>query len=99
VVIDGRRAGQRREHILETFTAELPELAEDSHEALDVDRLGHCLERLAERERSVLVMSFYDDRPADEVGAALGISPGNVRVIRHRGIDRLRLCIESKEPA
>jgi RNA polymerase sigma-70 factor (ECF subfamily) len=99
VVIDGRRGGQRRERILETFTGELPELAEDSHQALDADRLGHCLERLAERERSVLVMSFYDDRPADEVGAALGISAGNVRVIRHRGIERLRLCIESKEPA
>jgi len=99
VVIDGRRGGQRRERILEAFTAELPELAEDSHEALDADRLGHCLERLAERERSVLVMSFYDDRPADEVGAALGISAGNVRVIRHRGIERLRLCIESKEQA
>ena len=99
VVIDGRRGGQRRERILETFSAELPELAEDSHEALDADRLEHCLERLAERERSVLVMSFYDDRPADEVGAALGISPGNVRVIRHRGIERLRLCIDSKEPA
>jgi RNA polymerase sigma-70 factor (ECF subfamily) len=41
-------------------------------------------------------MTYYDDRAADEVGAALGLSPGNVRVIRHRGIERLRLCVEAQ---
>jgi RNA polymerase sigma-70 factor (ECF subfamily) len=99
MVIDGRRGGNRRERILETFSASLPELAEESDEPLDVQRLEHCLARLAERERSVLVMTFYDDRPADEVGMALGLSPGNVRVIRHRGIEKLRLCIDAQEPA
>jgi RNA polymerase sigma-70 factor (ECF subfamily) len=53
-----------------------------------------CLERLPERERSVLVMSFYEEQAADDVGAALGLSAGNVRVIRHRGIARLRGCVE-----
>lgn len=95
MVIDGRRGGQRRERILETFSASLPALAEASAEVLDVHRLEQCLARLAERERSVLLMSFYDDQPADEVGAALGISAGNVRVIRHRGIEKLRLCVEA----
>jgi RNA polymerase sigma-70 factor (ECF subfamily) len=96
-VIDGRRGGRRRERILETFSASLPELTEDAGQALDVRRLESCLARLAERERSVLIMTFYDDRAADEVGAALAISPGNVRVIRHRGIEKLRLCIEAQE--
>lgn len=94
VVIDGRRGGARRERILETYAPTLPEFTEDSDDALDAGRLQHCLERLPERERSVLLMTFYDDRPADDVGAALGLSPGNVRVIRHRGIDRLRRCVE-----
>lgn len=98
-VIDGRRGGTRREHILETFSASLPEVSQEPEEPLDVQRLEHCLARLAERERSVLIMTFYDDRPADEVGMALGISAGNVRVIRHRGIEKLRLCIDAKEPA
>ena len=96
-VIDGRRGGQRRERLLETFSASFVELTEDSGEALDIQRLEGCLARLAERERSVLVMTFYDERPADEVGASLGLSPGNVRVIRHRGIEKLRLCIDAKE--
>jgi RNA polymerase sigma-70 factor (ECF subfamily) len=97
MVIDGRRGGHRRERILETFAASFVELTEESGESLDVERLESCLARLAERERSVLVMTFYDERPADEVGASLGLSPGNVRVIRHRGIEKLRLCIDSKE--
>ena len=95
-VIDGRRSGGRRERILETFAPTLESATEDSDTALDASRLESCLENLPERERSVLVMTFYDDRPADEVGAALGLSPGNVRVIRHRGIERLRRCVEEQ---
>jgi RNA polymerase sigma-70 factor (ECF subfamily) len=97
MVIDGRRGAHRRERILETFSASLPELAAESGPVPDSQRLEHCLARLAERERSVLIMTFYDDRPADQVGASLGLSPGNVRVIRHRGIEKLRLCIEAQE--
>ena len=97
MVIDGRRGGHRRERILETFSASFLELTEESEQSLDIQRLESCLARLAERERSVLVMTFYDERPADEVGAALGLSPGNVRVIRHRGIEKLRLCIDAQE--
>jgi RNA polymerase sigma-70 factor (ECF subfamily) len=92
VVVDSRRGGWRRERILETFTGSLSEFTEDS-EVLDTRRLEDCLSALAERERSVLVMTFYDDRPAEEVGAALGIAPGNVRVIRHRGLEKLRRCV------
>jgi len=96
-VIDGRRGGHRRERLFETFSASFAELTEESAEMLDARRLEGCLARLAERERSVLLMTFYDDRPADEVGASLGLSAGNVRVIRHRGIEKLRLCIDATE--
>jgi RNA polymerase sigma-70 factor (ECF subfamily) len=61
---------------------------------LDRDRLAKCLEALAERERAVVVMSFFADKAADEVGAGLGITAGNVRVIRHRALARLRECME-----
>ena len=40
-------------------------------------------------------MSFYDEEPSEVVGERLGLSPGNVRVIRHRGIDRLRRCVDA----
>lgn len=43
-------------------------------------------------------MSFFDDRRADEVGAALATSGGTVRVIRHRALARLRKCMGVDEP-
>jgi RNA polymerase sigma-70 factor (ECF subfamily) len=97
VVIDSQRGGRRREQILDAFAESLPSTVDTSDDALDAGRLEQCLERLPERERSVLAMTFYDDRPADEVGIALGLSAGNVRVIRHRGIERLRECMNVAE--
>jgi RNA polymerase sigma-70 factor (ECF subfamily) len=97
VVVDGRRTGNRRERLLETFQTDPSSLTEDQPDTLDTDRLHHCLERLPERERAVLMLTFYDDRPADAVGSELGLSPGNVRVIRHRAIDRLKTCMQIEE--
>ena len=53
------------------------------------------MNRLPERERAVLMMTFYDDRPADAVGRELGLSAGNVRVIRHRAIERLKALMQA----
>ena len=72
-------------------------LLDESVEALDTSRLEGCLQSLPERERAVLMMSFYDDQSAGAVGVELGLSAGNVRVIRHRGIERLRTCMQAWE--
>jgi RNA polymerase sigma-70 factor (ECF subfamily) len=95
MVIDGRRGGRRREHLLQTFAVDLSPAVEEPREPLDTDRLNHCLGSLPERERTVLLMTFYDDRPADAVAGELGLSAGNVRVIRHRGLERLRGCMNA----
>lgn len=94
-VMDQRRGERRREDLLQRYAADLP-LA-DIHIAprLDHQRVADCLERLPERERSVLVMSFYDDQSSDAVAQQLGLSASNVRVIRHRGIDKLRRCVDA----
>ena len=67
--------------------------------ALDVDRLERCLARLAERERMVVLLTFYAEKTAGEVGQELGVKEGNVRVIRHRAVERLRTCMTSREVA
>jgi RNA polymerase sigma-70 factor (ECF subfamily) len=61
---------------------------------LDADRLAACLQGLSERERSVIVLTFFSDSPAEQVGADLDLAPGNVRVIRHRALGRLRACMD-----
>lgn len=94
-VTDQRRGERRRADLLERYADAVP--MADLHIAprLDQQRVADCLDRLPERERSVLVLTFYDDQSSDAVGAQLGLSAGNVRVIRHRGIDRLRRCVEA----
>lgn len=96
-VLEMRRGAWRREALLETWgdTAEAFDAPQPL--ALDRDRLAGCLEALSERERSVIVLSFFADKPADEVGAELTISSGNVRVIRHRALARLRRCMGVEE--
>lgn len=92
-VIEMRRGTRRREALLETWgdAAEAFEAPEPL--VLDPDRLAGCLGALSERERSVVVLTFFADKPADEVGAELAISAGNVRVIRNRALARLRGCL------
>jgi RNA polymerase sigma-70 factor (ECF subfamily) len=93
-VLDWQRGGRRRARILEAFAIDLTPQDEDGPEPIDGKRLSDCLAALPERERAVLVMTFYDDRPAEAVAAELKLSAGNVRVIRHRGLERLRGCME-----
>ena len=95
VVIDLRRGVARRQRLLDRFGPELAPAAW-THEAapLDLHRLARCLEGLAERERTVVVLSFYADRGSAEIASELGLSPANVRVVRHRALARLRGCME-----
>lgn len=97
LVLDLRRGYNRRERLLETYgDALLPPEAPPPD--LDRERLAHCLECLPERERTVLLLTFYDDLPADTLARELNLSPANVRVIRHRGLARLRACVTGESP-
>lgn len=98
MVIDSKRNADRRSRLLETFSVDAEPAGDSAAPVLDTDRLRHCLQLLAERERSVLVMTFYDDAPAGQLGSQLGLSTANVRVIRHRGLERLRKCVQDGAP-
>ncbi len=94
MIIDGRRNSGRRQRLLDTFSIELEPAESAAPDTPDADRLQHCLQALPERERSVIVMTFYEDCPAETLGVQFGLTPGNVRVIRHRGLKHLRDCLE-----
>ncbi|HEY5567072.1 MAG TPA: sigma-70 family RNA polymerase sigma factor [Gammaproteobacteria bacterium] len=96
-VLEMRRGTRRREALLETWGGAAEALEVPEPPALDPDRLAGCLEALSERERSVVVQTFFADKGVDEVDAELAISGGNVRVIRHRALVRLRDCMGTGE--
>lgn len=95
-VIDMRRGEARRARLRDTYAGDLTPEGHDAVEPVDTQRLEHCLESLSQRERTVVLMTFYDDSPADVVAQALGIAAGNVRVIRHRAVERLRRCVQGE---
>jgi RNA polymerase sigma-70 factor (ECF subfamily) len=95
-VMEMRRGTKRREELLQNGVPAYAGTTEWEPLVLNPDRLAGCLEALSERERSVVVMSFFADKAADEVGKELGLSGGNVRVIRHRALGRLRECMEGR---
>ena len=99
VVLELRRTYARRDRLLTEFADDVPIVDSSIAPRLDHARLLHCLDGLAERERSVLVLTFYDEQPALAVARELGLSEGNVRVIRHRGLQRLRDCVTGKQAA
>jgi RNA polymerase sigma-70 factor, ECF subfamily len=68
--------------------------ADHRADPLASDHLHRCIEGLTERERTVILLSFYGDRSAAEVASSLSLEEGNVRVIRHRAVRRLRTCMD-----
>jgi RNA polymerase sigma-70 factor, ECF subfamily len=93
VVWNERRGRRRRAALLERHPGAFPSRAEPDLLRLDLDRLRECLGRLAERERAVLVATFYEERPSAVIADSLGLSPENVRTVRHRAFVRLRDCV------
>jgi RNA polymerase sigma-70 factor (ECF subfamily) len=91
-VLEIRRGTWRREKLLEAYGDTESYEAPEPY-ALNEDRLAKCLEALAERERTVVALSFFADKDGDEVAKELGTTAGNVRVIRHRALGKLRECM------
>jgi RNA polymerase sigma-70 factor (ECF subfamily) len=90
-----RRTSDRQRRLLEEFGEILvPEVPPTV--SYDEDQLARCLQALGERERSVMLMTFYAERTTADVGAWLGVSDVNVRVIRHRAMGRLRACMGAR---
>jgi len=68
---------------------------DQTHERIDMEALLRCMAVLDERGRQVVILSFCDERPSDEIAATLAISTANVRVLRHRALAALRRCLDT----
>lgn len=97
IVQDQRRSEARRQRLLDRYQGDVPVAEGRRPPEWASGRLRECLKRLAARERSVVVMSFYAESSAEEAAAETGLSSGSVRVVRHRALGRLRACLAGKE--
>ena len=92
-VLDLRRGAQRRAGLLQEYARTYVQEFVGPLEPLDSVRLNDCLQRLGERERSVVVLTFYQEESSEDVAATMGLTSANARVIRHRALGRLRECM------
>jgi RNA polymerase sigma-70 factor (ECF subfamily) len=63
-------------------------------ERIEFGALFGCVSGLENRAKQILIMSFLEERSADEIATALSLASGNVRVIRHRALAAVRQCLE-----
>jgi RNA polymerase sigma-70 factor, ECF subfamily len=56
-------------------------------------RLRGCVERLCSTQRTVVMMRLLDERPGEDVAAAMGVTRGHVDVLLHRAKAQLRVCM------
>ena len=87
----------------ETRTARVisgaPDLAPATHSLLDAPRVAVCLRTLTERDRIVVLSSFYAGQDVEQIATDLGTSPDAVRRLRQEAMARLRDCVLGGAPA
>ena len=87
-----RRKARRRESLTTRFHVQ--ELYADAmRPADDIDVVERCLQALADRDRRVLVLTFYAEKTSSEIAEELGVTHTLVRVTRHRALERMRHCV------
>jgi RNA polymerase sigma-70 factor (ECF subfamily) len=91
------RKTRRREALLALFHAPARYVEPSGGAAGDIDAMERCLHGLAERDRRVLLLTFYAEKTSAEIAAELGVTGTVVRVARHRALGRLRDCVGAPE--
>lgn len=58
------------------------------------NRISACLEKLPERQREVVVLRYFKEMEYEDIAARLGVTPGNIRVILSRALDKMEKDFE-----
>lgn len=95
VAVDGvrRSAGDRRRRS-DTEADDLPTGGRTPSAEMELQslrsRVRRAVDGLPEREAVAVTLAAFHDSKPDDIGEALGVKPGNAKVIVHRGRRRLR---------
>lgn len=97
-VVGAWRRGQRRRNALcETLTSTGAAIPVAAPARVETMRVTRCLHALSPRAHAVLILTFIEERTAEEIAPLLDLSPANVRVIRHRALQEVRECVDHGE--
>ncbi|TMF58967.1 MAG: sigma-70 family RNA polymerase sigma factor [Chloroflexi bacterium] len=85
--------GQRGEVELEEATglaSQAPEVVDEVIRRDRSHRVWTAIDQLPRQQRAAMVLKFGEDRKIDEIAQILGKSSGAVKLLLHRGVERLR---------
>lgn len=85
---EGRRRG--KEHSARWQADEVP-----APEPPD-SQVGAALRTLSPRDRALVVLFYYEDRPLAEAADVLGMSPGSAKVALHRARQRMAALLHEE---
>ena len=105
IVVNTARNLRRRHHITRphqtTDTIVLGDGAPSTEtlvaHAEECVRLRGCMNRLCKTQRTVVMMRLLEERPGEDVAAALGITRGYVDVLLHRAKASLLVCMTERD--
>ncbi|SDI98982.1 SigE family RNA polymerase sigma factor [Nonomuraea jiangxiensis] len=83
---------RRRSRVAEVSTGWLPDQIGDGHaDVVDLRMVMRAaLARLTPRQRTMLVLRYFEDLSETEIARLLGVSVGSVRSQVHRSLERLK---------
>lgn len=94
--------GWRRKKSWRTYVGLLPgtEVVSDAYDAVDQrDRVVRLLQLLPPRQRTAVVLRYWEDLSEAETARAMNCSVGSVKSATSRGLSRLRELIEASGPS
>lgn len=65
----------------------------------DAEALSRCFTQLEGMQKQAIVMAYYHDASHSEIAGQLQLPIGTVKTWIRRGLDKLRLCLNSTERA
>lgn len=97
LIVNSRVKNYYRDHVTFADYDTVAQVMEDEHIDLDqgvyLEQLHGVLMRairtLPERQQKIVMMRYFQNLSGDEIARELGISPGNVRVLLSRALDKL----------
>jgi RNA polymerase sigma-70 factor (ECF subfamily) len=98
-VLDWRKTERRRSALLERFGPSFAIALDSEPPAIDREQLARCLDHLSPRARTIVALTYFVEREPNEIGRELAMSPGNVRVARHRALAHLHDCLTQQGDA
>ena len=97
LIVNSRIKNYYRDHVSNVDYEAVCDMIQDMNIDLDQgvyleqlhNTLMHAIKTLPERQQKIIYMSYFQNMQSDEIAQVLGLTPGNVRVLLSRAIDKL----------